>query len=228
MASTPRTPYQAAARELLRTTLLESARTQLRDRRWPAITMADIAAGASVSRQTLYNEFGTRAEFVQAYLLYDADRILTAVEHAIDSAGGDPKTTLRVAFREFLDTIADDPLAIEVLSGDDDDGLLALVTTRGGPVVEVAAMRLGGAISRVWPDARGDDVKIFAEHLVRLAISHAALPGPDAERTANDVAAVLAPFAEMALQRGAERTDVPAVEPGRAADDLSVGASRAA
>ena len=204
MASLPRTPYQAAARELLRTTLLDSARALLRERRWSDITMADIAAGAQVSRQTLYNEFGNRAELVQAYLLYDADRILTAVETAIENAGGDPETTIREAFGVFIETIAADPLAIAVLSGDDDDGLLSLVTTRGGPVVSIAADRLGAVIGRIWPDALPSDVRIFSEHLVRLAISHAALPGADPARTAQQVATVLAPFAELALQRGVE------------------------
>lgn len=204
MAATPRTRYQLAARELLRTTLLESARELLRERRWQDITMADIAAGAAVSRQTLYNEFGNRGEFVQAYLLYDADRILRAIEDAIVSAGGDPERTLRHAFTVFLETIADDPLALAVLSGEDDDGLLMLVTTQGAPVLQIAGSRLGGAIQRVWPQADPADVEIFSEHLVRLAISHAALPGPDPRVTADAVAAVLTPFAEQALQRGSE------------------------
>lgn len=202
MATAARSPYQAAARELLRKTLLDSARELLRERSWSSITMADIAAGAQVSRQTLYNEFGSRKEFVQAYLLYDADRILSAVETAIANVGGEPARTIREAFTVFLDTIAADPLALAVLSGEDNDGLLALVTTQGGPVVSIAAARLGAVIQRTWPQAAAEDVAIFAEHLVRLAISHAALPGPDIATTAENVAAVLTPFAESALERG--------------------------
>jgi AcrR family transcriptional regulator len=78
-----RTPYQAAARQQLRETLLEAARDLLRERRWTDITMAQIATASGVSRQTLYNEFGSRSGFVQTYLLYDANRILTIVEDAI-------------------------------------------------------------------------------------------------------------------------------------------------
>jgi AcrR family transcriptional regulator len=181
--------------------LLEAARELLRTRRWTDITMADIATASGVSRQTLYNEFGSRAGFVQTYLLYDADRILSAVEDAITSAPPEPLPTIDQAFRVFLQTIADDPLAVTVLSGDDPDGLLALVTTRGGPVLQVAAQRLGGAIHSKWPQAGADDVQILAEQLVRLAISHAALPDDDIAETARAIAQLLAPFAEVALLR---------------------------
>ena len=58
--SSGRTPYQEAARELLRQTVFDAARDQLAVQTWSEITMADIATGAGVSRQTLYNEFGNR------------------------------------------------------------------------------------------------------------------------------------------------------------------------
>lgn len=203
-----RPPHLLAAREALRGTLLEVARELLRQRRWNDITMAEIASGAQVSRQTLYNEFGSRSGFVQAYLLYDADRILGAVEHAIESSPNEPAATIEQAFRVFLGTIAEDPLAVTVLSGDDPDGLLALVTTRGGPVLMIAAQRLGGAISAKWPQAGTAEVQLFAEQLVRLAISHAALPDADPAVTAVAISQLLTPFAEIALLRAeiGERT----------------------
>lgn len=202
MATRARSRYQAAAHDLVRRTLLESARELLRERQWTEITMADIALRAGVSRQTLYNEFGSRRGFVQAYVLHDTDRILSAVEDAIASADGEPQPALERAFARFLEVVADDPLAITVLSGEDPDQLLALVTTRGGPVLEVAAARLGGAIAAMWPEAEPADVTALATMLVRLAISHAVLPGgrPISE-TATELARVLAPFAERALAR---------------------------
>ncbi len=200
MTST-RSPYQAAARQALRSTLLEAARELLRQRRWNDITMAEISTAAGVSRQTLYNEFGSRSGFVQAYLLYDADRILSAVERAIESAGPEPAITIEHAFQVFLETISDDPLAVTVVSGDDPDGLLALVTTRGGPVLQIAAMRLGGAIQVKWPEAAAADVQLLAEQLVRLAISHAALPDGETAATAKAISQLLTPFAEVALLR---------------------------
>ncbi|MDO9353401.1 MAG: TetR family transcriptional regulator [Solirubrobacteraceae bacterium] len=197
-----RTTAQAAARQATRTTLLEAARELLRERRWNDITMSDVSTAVGVSRQTLYNEFGSRKGFVQAYLLYDADRILSAVDHAIETAGPEPAITIEHAFLVFLETIAEDPLAVTVLSGEDPDGLLALVTTRGGPVLQIAAYRLAAAIGAKWPNAMPADVQLLAEQLVRLAISHAALPDDgDTAATAKSIAALLTPFAELALLR---------------------------
>ena len=73
-------PYAVAARALLRDSLLDAAGTLLRDRSWGEVTMAEVARAAGVSRQTLYNEFGSRPEFAQAYVLREADRFIAAVE----------------------------------------------------------------------------------------------------------------------------------------------------
>lgn len=194
-----RPTYQNAAKQLLRQSLLEAARQLLRERPWPEITMSHLARAAGVSRQTLYNEFGTRQGFVEAYVLYDADRILTVVEDAIAGAGKDPATTLRVAFHRFLETMQDDPLAVSVLAGTDNDGLLPLVTTRGGPVLAYAAYRLGAAIQGMWPEADPADVQMLSEELVRLALSHAMLAQGDVAVAAERVARLLTPFAEQAL-----------------------------
>ncbi|MEU2796218.1 TetR family transcriptional regulator [Streptomyces sp. NPDC007117] len=43
-----------------RQALLEAALRALSDRPWHAVRMVDVAALADVSRQTLYNEFGTK------------------------------------------------------------------------------------------------------------------------------------------------------------------------
>ena len=50
---------------------------------WAQVTMAEIATAAGVSRQTLYNEFGTRDEFGQALVIRESGRLLDAVEQTI-------------------------------------------------------------------------------------------------------------------------------------------------
>lgn len=195
-----RSNYQSAARQLLRQSLLEAARQLLRERQWPEITMSDLASAAGVSRQTLYNEFGTRQGFVEAYVLYDADRILAVVEEAIAGSGGEPEMTIRVAFSRFLETMREDPLAVSVLAGTDNDGILPLVTTRGAPVLAFASYRLGAAIQGMWPQAHPDDVRLLSEELVRLALSHAMLPQGEVAPAAERVARLLTPYAERALE----------------------------
>ena len=66
-----RTPYPEAARQLLRETFFGAARDQMVNRAWSEVTMAEIATAAGVSRQTLYKEFGSRAEFAQAFVIHE-------------------------------------------------------------------------------------------------------------------------------------------------------------
>jgi len=197
-----RTPYPVAARELLRETLLDAARAELSRRGWEQITMAEIAAAAGVSRQTLYNEFGSREVFVQALVLRESDRFLTAVERAVNAHLDDPVAALAGAFDVFLTASAEDPLLSAAVFGGADNSLLALVTTQGQPLVEHAAERLCGIILCGWPQAQPADARLLAESLVRLAISYAALPAGPSSMTAASVATLLGPFIERALAGG--------------------------
>ena len=199
VATEKRTPYPVAARELLRDSLLDGASDLLQQRDWAEITMADIAAAAGVSRQTLYSEFGSRPEFAQAIFLREADRFLMAVEEAVNSRLDDPVAALAAAFDVFLTAAADDPVIRSVVSGEGNDSLLPYVTTQGQPVVEQAAHRLAAVISVGWPQVDEDAIDLLAECVVRLAISYAALPTGPAGMTAASVATLLGPYLERVV-----------------------------
>ncbi|MEV7287364.1 TetR/AcrR family transcriptional regulator [Streptomyces sp. NPDC093252] len=68
-----------AARE----SLLDAAYTALARRPWPAVRMVDVAAAAGVSRQTLYNEFGSKDGLARALVRREADSYLAGVERAL-------------------------------------------------------------------------------------------------------------------------------------------------
>jgi AcrR family transcriptional regulator len=199
VAAPERAPYAVAARELLRATLLDAARDLLGQRDWADITMADIAKAAGVSRQTLYSEFGSRAEFAQALFLREADSFLADVERAVDSNLDDPVAALGAAFDVFLTAAADDPLIRSVVSGEGNESLLPYVTTQGRPVVGQAAERLAAVISAGWPDVDRDAIGLLAECVVRLAISYAALPTGPAGITAASVATLLGPYLQQVV-----------------------------
>jgi AcrR family transcriptional regulator len=197
--STGRTPYQEAARELLRQTVFEAARDQLGRQPWSEITMADIATGAGVSRQTLYNEFGNRNEFGFAFVIHEGERFMDDVEKAVLGHTDDPRAAVLAALEHFLRTAGDDPLIRILLSDDGTGGMLPFVTTQGLPVVQWATERLVSVIEEGWPEAPEPDVKRLAESLVRLAISYVTTPGDSAEEAAHAVAELLGPFIDKAL-----------------------------
>jgi AcrR family transcriptional regulator len=194
-----RTPYQEAARELLRQTVFDAARDQLSGRTWSEITMADIATGAGVSRQTLYNEFGNRNEFGFAFVIHEAERFMDDVEKAVLEHGDDPRAAVLAALEHFLSAAGGDPLIRILLSDDGTGGMLPFVTTQGLPVVQWAASRLTSVIEEGWPEARAEDVGTLSEALVRLAISYVTTPGESAGDTAKAVADLLGPFIDRAL-----------------------------
>ncbi|MER7724037.1 helix-turn-helix domain-containing protein [Streptomyces sp. NPDC096323] len=71
-----------------REALLDAAHTALADRPWPVVRMVDVAAAAGLSRQTLYNEFGSKDGLARALVRRAADSYLAGVERALGSAGG--------------------------------------------------------------------------------------------------------------------------------------------
>ncbi len=187
-----RVPYAVAARALLRDTLLDGALDLLRQRTWAEITMADVAAAAGVSRQTLYSELGSRDALAQELVLREADRFVADVEGAVEANLHDPATAIAAAFDVFLTAAADNPLVAAVIAGGD-DSLLPYVTTQGEPVVAQATARLAAVIAAGWPRVDEPAIDLLAECVVRLAISFAALPTGPAGITADSVATLLGP-----------------------------------
>lgn len=167
--------------------------------------MADVATGAGVSRQTLYNEFGNRNEFGFAFVIHEAERFMDGVENAVREHLDSPREAVRAALRLFLATASDDPLIRILLSDDGTGGMLPFVTTQGLPVVQWATTRLAGVIAEGWPKTPEADIQVLAESLVRLAISYVTTPGEAPEETAATVADLLGPFIDKALGTADDR-----------------------
>ena len=193
------TSYRGAVRQLLRDRLLDAGRDQLSDRTWAQVTMADIAGAAGVSRQTLYNEFGSRDEFAQALVIREGGRFLDAVEEAIDANAEDPLAALTAALERFLTIAQDDPFVRLLLGDDGTGGLLPLVSTQSLPLLDWAGERLVSAIGTHWAGVPEAELATLADTLVRLAISHVAAPREAPDRTATSLTRLLAPSIEGML-----------------------------
>ena len=203
MSTAPeRAPYAVAARALLRETLFVATRDELQDRTWSEITMAEVAAAAGVSRQTLYKEFGSRDEFAQAFVIHEGERFLDVVEAAVREHLDDAHAAVGAALDTFLRTAGEDPLVRMMLSDDGTGGMLPFVTTQGMPVVLWATARLSTVIQEGWPQAPVEKTQLLAESLVRLAISYITVPTASSEATAAAARELLGPFIDEALGVG--------------------------
>jgi AcrR family transcriptional regulator len=194
------TSYRGAVRQLLRDRLLDAGRAQLRDRPWAQVTMAEIASAAGVSRQTLYNEFGTRDEFGQALVIREGGHLLDAVEQTIAEHSDDPLAALTAGLERFLEIATSDPFVRLLLGDDGTGGLLPLVTTQSRPVLDWASERVGATIRTQWPQTVSVDLDSLADTLVRLAISHVTAPRDAPDRTAAAITRLLAPSIERMLE----------------------------
>ncbi len=193
--TTPRTSTGQASRAFLREEILRAVDQLLGERPWSEITMSHIAAAADVSRQTLYNEFGSRDDFVGAYVLWAADQFLDEVERAVADHRHDLRAALRAAFELFLTLVGDHALirGLEATSGT--EGLLALAAPNtGSVVVEATTDRLEGIIRTTWPELTDAPIRRIAEVLVRLALSHLLMPTSTPAEAAEQVTEVLTPL----------------------------------
>lgn len=187
--------FAAASRALLRDTILRATDELVAERGWPAVTMAQVASRAGVSRQTVYNEMGSRPDLARAYALWAADQLLDEVERCLAEHRDDLHEALVVALELFLDQAAEHPLirALGATTGSE-DVLAVLVRPAGGTIVAAAADRLGSIVATTWPALAPADVALLAETLVRLAISHVVLPTAPPAEAARSAARALAPL----------------------------------
>jgi AcrR family transcriptional regulator len=194
--SAQRIPYAEASRVLLRDSILDGMREMLLSRDWSSITLSDVARAAGISRQTIYNEFGSRQGLAQGYALRLADRLVDQIEDAIVGNVGDVYAAFLQGFRDFFAESAADPLVISLLTGGTKPDLLQLITTDSGPIITRASQRLTETFMNSWVRASEEDAGVLARAIVRLAMSYVSMP-PEADHdVADDLARLMTPFAE--------------------------------
>jgi AcrR family transcriptional regulator len=191
-----RIPYAEASKVFLRDSILDGMREQLLARDWSAITLSHVAKAAGISRQTIYNEFGSRQGLAQAYALRLADRLVDQIDDAIEGNEGDVHAAFVQGFRDFFTESAADPLVISLLTGEFKPDLLQLITTDSGPIISHCSERLTSTFMHSWVKCNDEDAGILARAIVRLAMSYISMP-PEADHdVAADLARLLTPAAE--------------------------------
>ena len=196
VAPVKRLPYAEASRVLLRDSVLDAMRDLLMTRDWSAITLSDVARTAGISRQTIYNEFGSRQGLAQGSALRLADRLVDTVHAALDDNVGNISEAFLQGFRSFFAGSAADPLVISLLTGVAKLDLLQIITTDSAPIITRASERLTSTLTQTWVAISDEDAGVLARAIVRVALSYVSMP-PEADHdVARDLARLLTPFAE--------------------------------
>lgn len=191
-----RVPYAEASRALLRDSILDGMRELLLKRDWSSITLSAVAQAAGISRQTIYNEFGSRQGLAQGYALRLADKLVDAVDDSIHGNVGDIYAAFLEGFRSFFAQSAADPLVISLLTGTTKPDLLQLITTDSAPIITRCSERLTSTFMDSWVRSSEEDSGVLARAIVRLCMSYVSMP-PEADHdVARDLARLMSPFAE--------------------------------
>jgi len=107
---------------------------------WAAVTMARLADEVGVSRQTVYNEVGSKPALAETMILEELARFLAVVDQAFDTEPADLTRAIGRAVTDVLTYARANPLLHAVVSATHgaDTELLPLLTTNAGSLLEAA------------------------------------------------------------------------------------------
>ena len=186
----------------VRERLLASAADITCESGWAAVTMGKVAARAGVSRQTVYNELGTKPALGQAMVLRELERFLAIVERELD-VHDDLVAAIRSAAEQILLMAGDNPLlhallasAHSVSRGNEaasNTDLLPFLTTDAQPLIEAATAVIDARVERFADlDLDPHQRAVAIDSIVRLVLSHVMQPGGSPAATADDLAWIVA------------------------------------
>jgi AcrR family transcriptional regulator len=178
------------ATQTLRDRLLEAAVELTTSAGWAKVTMARLADEVGVSRQTVYNEIGTKNDLAAAMVLRELDRFLAGVTRSFDENPDDLVAAIRDSARRVLKYAQDNALLHAVVSATHgaDTELLPLLTTHSEYLLEGAKLVVADRVAAYDVDLPPDRLAASIDMVVRLVLSHVMQPSADPARTADDIA----------------------------------------
>jgi AcrR family transcriptional regulator len=187
---TLRDSYRQHARALV----LESAYELSATKGWDKVRMGEIAEKAGASRAFLYKEFGDKAGLGDALVLRETERFLEGIRRELGNYRSDAAGGIGAAVRFTLAEAERSPLLKAVLishreSTDHPSGVLPLLTT-SFTLLERSTDTLVEWFAESLPEVSQEDVAHAADALVRLAVSHLALPNADTGTTGRQITEV--------------------------------------
>jgi len=160
---------------------------------WAGVTMGKLADRVGVSRQTVYNEVGSKPRLAEEMVLAELAKFLAVVDAAFDDQPDDLVEAIRSASRGVLELARHNALLQAVVSASygAETELLPLLTTRNDALVQAATQAVRARVP-AYPlvlDDRHLDAAI--DMVVRLVLSHVVHPAGDPAATADDIAWVM-------------------------------------
>ena len=159
--------------------ILDAAWRITSDQGWSAVTMSRLGDAAGVSRQSVYNEFGTKRQVAEALIARELQRFLTAVDAGL-AQGETPGGSVQRAGEAVLQLAADNPMLKATLSAaaGSPSPLLPLLTSQSLPLIQTATARVEAGLLAAHPGIAGPHLAHAVDTIVRAVLSHVVQPGP--------------------------------------------------
>ncbi|MFG1856550.1 TetR/AcrR family transcriptional regulator [Actinomadura geliboluensis] len=158
----------------LDTRILDAALAEFETYGLRRVSVEDVAKRAGVARTTIYRRFSNKEQLLQAVILRECHRFLTAIAEATEDLGSAEEAVVE-GFVVGLRSARTHPLMTRVLESEP-EAFLPQLSMNGGAVMLAARDILAERLRRARPgDAQDHDT--VAEVLLRLAVSLLLVPG---------------------------------------------------
>jgi AcrR family transcriptional regulator len=175
----------------VRERLLDAAHAIIESRGWSHVTMSGVAVAAGVSRQTVYNEVGTKHGLAEQLALRELERFLAVVSTRMAA-----ETVLVDGIRSACEGVlllGEESLLVRTIVGlspaDQDNDFLKILTTESGEIVEAGVAAVQAAVVELYPPTHLSpaELTVALEAIVRLVISALTRPSKPPAQAAADI-----------------------------------------
>jgi len=182
-------PQRPAPAPTLRERIVDAAVSLTLELGWARVTMAVVADRVGVSRQTVYNEVGTKPGLAEAMILHELDRFLGVVTLAFDQHPDDLVAAIRDASYDVLVLAKDNPLLHAVVSATHgaDTELLPLLTTHSEALLGTVKVVVQDRVDQYEIDLGPERIAAVIDIVVRSALSHVMQPTASPRETAESI-----------------------------------------
>lgn len=183
-------PLARALDTTLRQRIVEAAIDTTSRGGWSTVTMGGLAERVGVSRQTVYNEVGSKPALAEAVVAHELAGFLSLVELAFEAHAGDPVAAVEAASRGVLERARGNGLLRAIVSAThgSDNELLPLLTTNSSALIDAATEIVSGRLALEAPRLSGERLALAADVIVRTVLSHVMQPARSPQQTAVDLA----------------------------------------
>jgi AcrR family transcriptional regulator len=170
--------FRDRVQSLVRSSILDVAWERAAEVSWSQVRMADLADEVGVSRQTIYNEFGSKDDLVLALFEREKDRFLAGFEQQM-TAGAHFDAAMRASIMWLLDEVLEHRVLSRMVAdarAGSTDGLIPLLTVHSDAIIKPVREQVVQMLMERWPKLDREAAQVSTEHTVRFILGQLVTP----------------------------------------------------